>query len=119
MEIYDVTVCKFCGREAGDIVEKLEVLEYTKHICVFDNSSRIAKDLETLEEFYVLRKNDQNRILASETDKIALNINLGVDIKPFTNMEELPLKRQLKIYRNLRKIEKEKSQKGKQKSIKR
>lgn len=119
MEIYEVIVCKFCGREKGDFVEKLEVEDYTQHICVFNHDTRIAKDLESEEEFYVLKKDGYGRILNCESDKIDLNTKLGVAILPFVNMDELSLKRQIKIYRNYRKVLKEKTKQDKQKSIKR
>lgn len=114
MDFYNVLVCKFIDLEDHVYVKRLIVDNYVQHICTVDFENRIATDIMSGEEFYILAKNNENRILSSEKSKIEMNTNYGVELKPL-NYSKLGTKEQIKLSLLYLKLKLSKQQKIKKK----
>lgn len=71
MNIYDVKVCKFISIDRADSSYILKRSDYETHYCVIDFESFTAIDLFSGEQFRILKKNVDGKILGSE--KVELN----------------------------------------------
>lgn len=95
MEVYNVVVCKFTSVENHTYEERLIVDEYIKHLCIVDFENNIATDIKTGDSFYILKRDNQNRILA--TEQVEINSSeYGVKVEPFY-LRGLSKKEQLKL----------------------
>ena len=87
-----------------------EIIEYLcshpeiEHYCIIDENF-VATDIFTKEQFYILKKDITNRILASEKDKIVMNKTYGIHYKKINllYLPELEQKKLLDAYSNLKK----------------
>lgn len=96
MDIYNVTVCKFSSVEPHGNIHRLITEQYDNYYCVVDFENSIATNIFTGEQFYILKKNNKNRILGSEKDKIVLNQNYGITVNKI-NLKTLPIREQIKL----------------------
>ena len=94
--IYEVTVCRFISAEAHGYVQRLITDEYITWKCLIDFEHSIATNLFTGEQVYILKRNDKNKILSSEKDKIVMGVNYGVSMSRL-NFKTLSTKEQVKI----------------------
>ena len=104
MEIYNVMACKFVSMEPSECVYQLITEGYSEHYCIIDENF-VATDIFTKEQFYILKKDITNRILASEKDKIVMNKTYGIHYKKINllYLPELEQKKLLDAYSNLKK----------------
>ena len=79
MNIYEVKVCKFISMERKENSEGIYLLrrsDYVAHYCVVDFSNLMATDVYTYEQFRILQRNEEGRILG--TENVELNQNYAV-----------------------------------------
>lgn len=90
MNIYEIRTCQFNSIDKYGNIGRLIYNDSQKQLCIMDLETRIATDIFTQEQFYVLKRDKTNRIAAEESDKIIFNQKYGVDAKPY-DMDNLSL----------------------------
>lgn len=110
MDIYNVMACKFISMEPSESVYRLITEGYSEHYCVIDENS-VATDIFTKEQFYILKKDVTNRILASEKDKIVMNQTYGIHAKKvnLSYLNEIEQKKLRIAYLEFENLKKEKT----------
>lgn len=96
MLYYEIRTCKFKESLQQEFTRHLYYDESEYQLCTMDKDTRIATDVITKEQFYVLKKDNYYRILASEAPKIEMNKKYGVEIKQRISSSDL--KTRLKYY---------------------
>ena len=118
MNIYKVSTCKFTEAADHSYITRLAVDKYVDHFCTFDCETNIATDLFSQEQFYVLKKSSNNRILQSEVAKINFVDSFGVRIEKL-KLKSLSRSEQIQLGLAYYKYQILSRTKGKQKVIKR